>query len=72
MLHVLLQMYKAGHFAEVGEDSNFDYSLLLSNYYETYVSYENMISFQTIYFVFQEDIFTGLHKREQHLTGKIS
>lgn len=36
-------MYKAGHFAEVGEDSNFDYSLLLSNYYETYVSYENMI-----------------------------
>lgn len=72
MPHVLLQMYKAGHFAEVGEDSNFDDSLLLSNYYETYVTYENMISFQTIYLTFQEDIFTGLHNSEQHLIGKIS
>lgn len=29
-----MQLYKAGHFAEVGVDSNFDYGLLLSNYYE--------------------------------------
>jgi len=46
-------LYKPEHFAKVDVNSNFDYSPLLSNYYERYVTIQNVIKFQNIRLIFQ-------------------